>query len=66
MSVDCYIRFRIDPVIKKEAVEVLAALGLTLSDACRMILEYVAREKRLPFELKDAGAPNRHEAGKPE
>lgn len=45
------VRTRIDPDIKEEASVVLEALGLTLSDAIRMLLTRVAREKALPVEL---------------
>lgn len=41
---------RIDPRIKEEAAAVLAAMGLTLSDAFRLLLIRIAREKALPFE----------------
>ncbi len=36
--------------MKEEAALVLAAMGLILSDAVRMLLFRVAREKALPFE----------------
>ncbi len=39
-----------DPDAKKEAAAVLAAMGLTVSDAFRIMLIRVAREKALPFE----------------
>ncbi len=35
---------------KEEASAVLAAIGLTVSDAFRMMLTRIAREKGLPFE----------------
>jgi len=38
------------PIIKEEASAVLATMGLTVSDAFRMMLTRVAREKALPFE----------------
>jgi DNA-damage-inducible protein J len=44
------VRARIDPVIKEEAAVVLATMGLSISDAFRMLLTRVAREKALPFE----------------
>jgi DNA-damage-inducible protein J len=44
------VRARIDPRIKKEAAAVLEAMGLTVSDAFRMLLTRVARERALPFE----------------
>ena len=43
-------RARIDEHIKEEATAVLAAMGLTVSDAFRIMLTRVAREKALPFE----------------
>ena len=35
--------------MKEEAAAVLAAMGLTVSDAVRLLLTRVAREKTLPF-----------------
>ena len=40
----------LDPVTQEEAAVVLAGLGLTVSDAVRLLLTRVAREKALPFE----------------
>ncbi|MDR2561749.1 MAG: type II toxin-antitoxin system RelB/DinJ family antitoxin [Holophagales bacterium] len=48
-----YVRARIDPAIKDEAANVLVTLGLTVSDACRMMLTKVAMEKRLPFSTEE-------------
>ena len=50
MSANSVVRARIDWQIKEEATVVLAAMGLTVSDAFRMLLTRVAREKALPFE----------------
>ena len=44
------IQTRIDPLIKQEAATVLAAMGLTVSDAVRLLLTRVAHDKVLPFE----------------
>lgn len=44
------VQTRIDPDVKKEATAVLAAVGLTVSDAVRLMLMRVAAEKALPFE----------------
>lgn len=44
------VRARIDEHIKEEAAIVLAAMGLTVSDAFRIMLTRIAREKQLPFE----------------
>jgi DNA-damage-inducible protein J len=50
MTENAVVRARIDEKIKTEAAAVLAAMGLTLSDAFRMLLVRVAAEKALPFE----------------
>jgi DNA-damage-inducible protein J len=50
MSANSVVRARIDEQIKKEATAVLASVGLTVSDAFRLLLTRVAREKALPFE----------------
>jgi DNA-damage-inducible protein J len=50
MSTNAVVRARIDEKIKEEASVVLAAMGLTVSDAFRLMLIRVAKEKSLPFE----------------
>lgn len=50
MSANAVVRARIDEHIKEEASAVLAAMGLTVSDAFRIMLTRVAREKALPFD----------------
>ena len=50
MAANTVVRARIDEDIKEEATIVLAAMGLTVSDAFRIMLTRVAREKALPFE----------------
>lgn len=50
MATNTVVRARIDEHIKEEATTVLASIGLTVSDAFRMLLTRVAREKALPFE----------------
>lgn len=50
MSTSVVVRARIDGHIKEEASAVLAAMGLTVSDAFRIMLTRVAHEKALPFE----------------
>jgi DNA-damage-inducible protein J len=44
------VRARIDGNVKSEAEAVLAAIGLTVSDAFRMMMMRIAVEKALPFE----------------
>ena len=41
MPANDYVRARIDPVIKNEAATVLAKMGLTVSDLCRIALTRV-------------------------
>ena len=43
------VQARIDKEIKEEAATVLAAMGLTVSDAVRLLLTRVAKERALPF-----------------
>lgn len=44
------VRARIDSKTKAEASAVLAAMGLTVSDAFRLLMVRVAAEGALPFE----------------
>jgi DNA-damage-inducible protein J len=50
MPANAVVRARIDEHTKEEASAVLAAMGLTVSDAFRIMLTRIAREKALPFE----------------
>jgi DNA-damage-inducible protein J len=50
MTANAVVRARIDEQIKEEASAVLAAMGLTVSDAFRIMLTRIAHEKALPFE----------------
>ena len=43
------VQARIDPAVKEEAATVLAAMGLTVSGALRLLLIKIAQEKALPF-----------------
>ncbi len=49
---DSVVRARIAGDVKEEAARVLAAMGLSVSDAIRMLLIRVARERALPFDVK--------------
>lgn len=49
MAANAIVRARIDKRVKDEAAAVLASMGLTVSDAFRMMLVRVAAEKNLPF-----------------
>ena len=50
MRSNIVVRARIDGQIKEEAAAVLDAMGLTVSDAFRMLLTRIAKERALPFE----------------
>ncbi len=56
MAENSVVRARIDEATKAEAAVVLAAMGLSLSDAFRLLLKRVAAEKALPFEPLVANA----------
>jgi DNA-damage-inducible protein J len=50
MATNDLVQVRIDRQVKSEAAAVLSAIGLTVSDAVRLMLTKVAREHALPFE----------------
>lgn len=59
MPADSIVRSRIDTVTKQRAAAALEAMGLTISDAIRLLLLRVADEKRLPFDVKVPNAKTR-------
>ena len=66
---DSVVRARIDTNTKERAADALADMGLSVSDAIRLLLIRVADERRLPFEVKAPNAATRRamaelEAGK--
>ncbi len=50
MPATALVQARIDPATRDEAAAVLASMGMTVSQAFRLMLTRVAREKALPFE----------------
>ncbi len=56
MPANAVVRARIDERVKNQAATVLKSMGLTVSDAFRLLLVKVAAEKTLPFEI---GTPNK-------
>jgi DNA-damage-inducible protein J len=46
------VHVRVDEKTKARAAKTLAGMGLSVSDAVRMLLVRVAAEKALPFEVK--------------
>ena len=68
-TADSYVRARIDTITKKRASDALEAMGLSISDAIRLLMVRIAHERRLPFEVKAPNATTRKaiaelEAGK--
>ena len=68
-NADTYVRARIDTATKERAADALEAMGLSISDAIRLLMMRVADERRLPFEVKVPNATTRRaiaelEAGK--
>ena len=59
MASDTVERARTDRQIKERATKVLAEMGLSVSDAIRLLLVRVAAEKALPFEIKVPNAETR-------
>ena len=64
-----YVRARIDTVTKERAASALEEMGLSISDAIRLLMLRIADERRLPFEVKVPNAKTRKaiaelEAGK--
>ena len=69
VATDTYVRARIDTNTKRRAADALEAMGLSISDAIRLLMLRVADERRLPFDVKAPNAATRKavaelEAGK--
>ncbi|HWG21949.1 MAG TPA: type II toxin-antitoxin system RelB/DinJ family antitoxin [Terracidiphilus sp.] len=50
------VHIRVDTKVKARAAKTLAKMGLTVSDAVRILLTRVAAEKAMPFDIR---VPNR-------
>jgi DNA-damage-inducible protein J len=69
ITADTYVRARIDTNTKERAADALESMGLSISDAIRLLMLRIADERRLPFEVKGPNATTREameelEAGK--
>jgi len=51
MTANALVQTRIDPAVKERASAVLDELGMTVSDAVRILLTRTANEGALPFTL---------------
>ena len=58
-TADTYVRARIDTDTKERAADALGAMGLTISDAIRLLMLRIADERRLPFDVKAPNATTR-------
>jgi DNA-damage-inducible protein J len=52
MAATSMVHVRVDEKIKERATATLAKMGISVSDAVRMMLIRVAEEKALPFEVR--------------
>ena len=56
MRSDTVVRARIDSDTKAKATEALHSMGLSVSEAIRLLMVHVAEERRMPFDVE---VPNR-------
>lgn len=59
MSRSTMLHVRVDDQIKAQATEALAAMGLSVSDAVRILLKRVVNDQAFPLELKVPNAQTR-------
>ena len=59
MAATAMVHVRVDEKMKARAEKALAAMGLSVSDAVRVLLTRVAAEKALPFEVRVPNATTR-------
>ena len=59
MPSDTVVRARIDTATKEKAAEALARMGLSVSDAIRLLLTRVAADEAFPFVIKAPNAATR-------
>lgn len=52
MHANTVVRARIDTVTKERATAALEAMGLSISDAIRLLMVRIADEQRLPFDIR--------------
>ena len=52
MAATTMVHIRVDGRVKEKATRALSAMGLSVSDAVRMLLVRVVSEQALPFEVK--------------
>ena len=60
MSRSAMQHIRVEGEVKVQATEALAAVGLSVSDAVRILLKRVVSDQAFPLELKVPNAVTRH------
>lgn len=65
MAHSTMLHVRVDDEIKTQASEALAAMGLSVSDAVRILLKRVVNDQAFPLELKVPNAQTRAAWKKP-
>ncbi|HET7921979.1 MAG TPA: type II toxin-antitoxin system RelB/DinJ family antitoxin [Gammaproteobacteria bacterium] len=63
MAANTVVRARIDNRTKNRAASALDAMGLSISDAIRLLMVRIAEEQRLPFDLKVPNVTTRKAIG---
>ncbi len=56
MASNSVVRARIDTLTKERASAALEAMGLSVSDAIRLLMIRIAEEQRMPFEVRTPNA----------
>ena len=51
-TANTYVRARIDSDTKMRATDALESMGLSVSDAIRLLMLRIADERRMPFEVR--------------
>lgn len=59
MASDSVVRARIDSDTKDKATEALARMGLSVSDAIRLLLVRIAADEEFPFPIRTPNAATR-------
>ena len=59
ITADAIVRARIDSATKERAAAALEAMGLSISDAIRLLMVRIAEEQRFPFDVKVPNAATR-------
>ncbi|WP_208598983.1 type II toxin-antitoxin system RelB/DinJ family antitoxin [Desulfonatronum thioautotrophicum] len=52
MTLSSMLHIRVDPEMKNQAVQALDSMGLTVSDAVRILLKRIVTDQVFPLELK--------------